>query len=175
MATFSAYFVPVIVAGILVFALIRRVPVFNEFISGAKEGARTCADILPSLVGLITAVSMFRASGALDLLSAAFDPVTSFIGLPKEVIPLALLRPISGGGSIAMLENLIKTYGPDSFAGRVASVMCGATETTFYTITVYFGAVNIKKTRHALPSSILADCTCIVVAVLAVQLIFHIS
>lgn len=168
----SMYFVPCLVLLLLTVALLKRVPVFNEFVSGAKEGAKSCVAILPSLVGLITAVSMLKASGALDMFSAFLRPAADFLGIPKEVIPLALLRPVSGGGSIALLENLIKNCGPDSMAGRIASVMAGATETTFYTITVYFGAVGIKKTRHALPAALTADFTSFIMAGLTVKLFF---
>lgn len=172
MGNLSAYFVPFVVIIILIIGLVRRVPVFSEFIIGAKEGAKSCAAILPSLVGLITAVTMFKASGALDMLSAFLRPAAQWIGIPPEVIPLALLRPVSGGGSIALLENLIKTLGPDSFAGRMAAVMAGSTETTFYTITVYFGAVGIKKTRHALPAALCADFASFIMAGITVRLFF---
>lgn len=172
MHSITGYFVPFIVVLIIIIGLFRKVAVFNEFIIGAKEGAKSCFSILPSLVGLITAVAMFKASGALDMLSAFLRPGAELVGIPAEVIPLALLRPVSGGGSIALLENLIKTCGPDSFAGRMASVMTGATETTFYTITVYFGAIGIKKTRHALPAALCADFTSFIMAGVAVRLFY---
>ncbi len=172
MGEITAYFVPAVMLAILAVALARKVPVFNEFVFGAKEGAKSCFSILPSLVGLITAVSMFKASGALDMLSAFLRPAASLLGIPSEVIPLALLRPVSGSGSIALLENLIKSLGPDSFAGRMAAVMAGATETTFYTITVYFGAIAIKKTRHALPAALCADFASFIMAGVTVRLFF---
>lgn len=172
MGNLSSYFVPVVVVLILLTAFARKVPVFSEFVAGAKEGAKSCVSILPSLVGLITAVTMFKASGALDMISAFLRPAVQWMGVPPEVIPLALLRPVSGSGSIALLENLIKTLGPDSFAGRMAAVMAGSTETTFYTITIYFGAVGIKKTRHALPAALCADFASFIMAGITVRLFF---
>ena len=172
MAELSAWFVPLCVAGILIFSLCKGVAVFSEFIAGAKEGAKNSAEILPSLIGLITAVTMLRESGALELLGKALQPVVEWLGIPGEIVPMILLRPISGGGSIALLENLIKTYGADSFAGRVASVMAGSTETTFYTIAVYFGAVQVKKTRYTLPSALTADFACTALSISFVRLLF---
>jgi len=169
----SAWFVPVAVASVLLFGLIRRVPVFSEFVAGAKEGAKNSVEILPSLIGLITAVTMLRASGAMELLERGIGAVTTQLGIPQEVLPMALLRPISGSGSIALLENLLKTYGPDSLPGRIASVMAASTETTFYTIAVYFGAVRVKKTRYALPAALTADCACTIVSILTVHLLFQ--
>ena len=168
----NVWAVPVVVAGILLTALVRRIPVFDAFMEGARTGARSCMGIFPSLLGLITAVSMLRASGALELLAQAVTPLTAKMGLPAELVPLVLLRPVSGGGSIALLQELLGQVGPDSFAGRAASVMAGATETTFYTITVYFGAVNIRKTRHTLPAALLADVACVLLSLLTVRWFF---
>lgn len=168
----STWTVPAAVGLILAAALLRRVPVFSEFMDGAREGAASCMGIFPSLVGLMTAVAMLRASGALELLGAALAPVTDRIGLPPALVPLVLLRPVSGSGSIALLQELLHAVGPDSFAGRVASVLAGATETTFYTITVYFAAVQVKKTRHTLPAALLADSACVLLALLTVRWFF---
>ena len=170
--TFSAYVIPVAVISIVVFGLIRRVPVFDTFLSGAKEGFSSAVSILPSLVGLIVAVSMLNASGALELLSHFLAPVTNALGFPAEVMPMAILRPISGSGSTAMLTQIFGSHGPDSFIGRVASVIMGSTETTFYAIAVYFAAVGIKKTRHAIPAALAADFTGYVMSVLTVNLFF---
>lgn len=172
MNSISMYFIPAVILTILGAALVKKVPIFQDFISGAKEGAKSCVSILPSLIGLITAVSMLKASGALDMFSAAMAPVAGFLKIPREVIPLALLRPVSGGGSIALLENLIKSCGPDSTAGRIAAVMAGATETTFYTITVYFGAIGVKKTGYALPAALAADFCSFIMAGATVKLFF---
>ena len=166
------YVMPTVVVGIILFGFIRGVPVFDTFIVGAKEGLRSTVGILPALIGLIMAVSMLSASGALDLLSSFLSPVASLIGLPKQVMPLALIRPISGSGSTAVLTQILKSYGSDSFIGRIASVMSASTETTFYAIAVYFGAVNIKKTRHTIPAALTADLTVCILSALTVRLLF---
>ncbi len=168
----NVWAVPVVVAGILLTALFRRIPVFEIFMEGVRSGARSCVSIFPSLLGLITAVSMLRASGVLEGLAQVLAPLTVHIGLPAELVPLVLLRPVSGGGSVALLQELLGQVGPDSFAGRVASVLAGATETTFYTITVYFGAVHIRKIRHTLPAALVADVACVLLSLLTVRWFF---
>lgn len=168
----TAWTVPVVVLLILAIALIRRVSVFQAFTDGAREGAQSAVRIFPSLVGLITAVSMLRASGLLDALATVLQPITARLGLPSELVPLVLLRPISGSGSIALLQELFSRCGPDSLAGRIAAVMAGATETTFYTMTVYYGAVSVRRTRHTLPAAAAADVACVLFALLAVRWYF---
>ena len=172
MADLGSVVVPATIFFILVFGFLRKVPVFDVFVSGAREGAVSCFDILPSLVGLILAVNMLSASGALDLVSSFLRPAALALGLPPEVMPLALMRPVSGSGSNALLLQLFRDYGPDSFVGRVASVMNGSTETTFYAIAVYFGAVGIKKTRHTIPAALTADLVGYIALVWAVRLLF---
>lgn len=173
MDKFGAYVMPAAICIIIVFGILRGVPVFDTFVAGAKEGISSSISILPSLVGLIMAVTMLNASGALDLFSSFIAPAANAIGLPKEVMPLALLRPISGSGSLAILNQLYASNGPDSFIGRVASVMMGSTETTFYAIAVYYGSVGIKKTRHTIPAALSADFTGYLASALAVSLFFH--
>lgn len=168
----GVYAVPAVILCILVFGLSRRVPLFDTFIAGAKEGLSSTISILPSLIGLIMAVTMFSASGALDLFSSLLAPAAHFLGLPPQVMPLALIKPISGSGSTAVLTQIFKDYGPDSFIGRVASVMSGSTETTFYAIAVYFGAVGIRKTRHTIPAALLGDLSACIFSALAVRLFF---
>ena len=169
----GVYAIPVTVVVIILFGLIRRVPIFDTFISGAKEGFSSAVSIIPSLVGLMMAVSMLSASGALDMLSSFLSPLARFLGLPVQVMPLALIRPVSGSGATAILTQIFQNNGTESFAGRVASVMSGSTETTFYAIAVYYGAVNIKKTRHTIPAALTADFTAFVVSALAVNLLFQ--
>ncbi len=169
---FTQYAIPFVIGGIVVFGLIKRVNVFDFFIQGAKEGLNTAINILPALVALMVAVTMLRASGGLDLLVYAFRPLTDRIGLPSEALPLALLRPISGSGSLAMLENILAQYGPDSLIGRVACVLQGSTETTFYTIAVYYGAVGVKNTRHTVFAATAADFAGLVIGCLMVRLFF---
>ena len=163
MTEFGNYLIPCVIGLILVFGLVRRVPLFDTFLEGAKEGAKSTFGIIPALVGLITAVSMLKAFIA---------PLAEKIGLPPQVVPLMLLRPVSGSGSLALVDQIFSSSGVDSFAGRVAAVMMGSTETTFYAIAVYFGSVNIRKTRHTIPSALTADFTSVVIAVLTVRLLF---
>lgn len=170
MPDFGNYLLPLMIAAILITALIRRVPVFDCFLEGAKEGLGTVKGILPSLIGLMAAVAMLRASGALEALTGLIAPAARAIGLPEQCMPLWLLRPVSGSGSLAIMEDIIRENGPDSFAGRVAAVMQGSSETTFYAITVYFGAVGVKNTRHAVPSALIGDAVCFVISALAVRL-----
>lgn len=173
MEQFSVYMMPAVLCIILVFGIIKRVPLFDTFLAGAKEGLRASVAILPALVGLMMAVAMLSASGALELFTVWVSPVADWFGLPAETLPLVLLRPISGSGSTAILTQIYDTYGADGFVGRVASVMMGSTETTFYAIAVYFGAVGVKKTRHAIPAALMADTTGYILSVLAVRLFFR--
>ncbi len=172
MADFGAWVVPLVVAAIVLTGFLHGVPVFDTFISGAKEGLRSSIQIMPTLVGLIMAVSMLNASGALDLLSAFLAPVAHALGLPSQVMPLVLVKPVSGSGSTAVLTQIFSDCGPDSFPGRVASVLSGSTETTFYAVAVYFGSVGVKKTRHTIPAAIVGDLTACILSTLAVRLFF---
>ena len=169
---FSDYIIPVFIAGILIYGLIKKVDIFDEFTVGAKDNLIAAFDILPALIALMTCVGMLNASGAADMLCSAVSPFLEKKGFPAECAPLAFLRPISGSGALAVYEQIISENGPDSFAGRVASVLLGASETTFYTIAVYFGAVKAKKTRHALPCSLAADLTAFILSALFVRVFF---
>lgn len=164
---------PIVIFIIIILGLAKKVPIFDTFLKGAKEGMYSTASILPALVGLVTAVSMLKASGALDIFTSFVEPLVNFFGIPSEVVPLMFLRPVSGSGSIAIIDNIFANYGTDSFISRVASVMMGSTETTFYAIAIYFGAVGIKNTRHAVPSALAADAISYIVATLSVKLLFY--
>jgi spore maturation protein B len=142
--------------------------VFDTFVEGAKEGLKSSISILPTLVGLIMSVSMLSASGALDLMSSFLAPAARVLGLPVEVMPLAIVKPFSGSGSTAVLTQIYKDFGPDS----VASVMSGSTETTFYAVAVYFGSVGIKKTRHTIPAALVGDLTAFILSSLTVHIFF---
>lgn len=159
MTEFTDYILPGLVVFIIGFGAIKGLNVFDIFLDGAKNGFKTVLNITPALIGLIVAVNMLKSSGGLEVITNLLAPVSSFLGIPKEVTPLAILSPVSGSGAVSMFENILKDYGPDSFIGRCASVMMGSTETTFYAITLYFGSCNIKNTRHTLPSAICADLT----------------
>lgn len=161
----SKYAIAVVFLVILSFGLYNGVKVYDVFVEGAKEGAYTILKIMPSLIGLYVAIGVFRASGALELLIYAVSPITSFFKIPKEVLPLVLLRPISGSASLAMVSGIMENYGPDSFIGRIASIMMGSTETIFYTLAVYFGAVGIKKIRYTLVVSLIAGAVSVILSV----------
>lgn len=172
MAAVGDWAIPCVLFGIVLYAFLNGTNVFSEFIEGAKEGLVTAANILPALIALITAVGIFKASGALDMITNFISPLTEKIGMPAEVVPLALLRPISGSGAMVIFNDILSTYGPDSLSGRIASVMQGSTETTFYTIAVYYGATKVKNTRHTVPSSVTADIVGFIMSALAVRIIF---
>ncbi|MBO4898018.1 MAG: spore maturation protein [Clostridia bacterium] len=169
--TISKIILPSFILIIIAAALLKSVPVYDCFLKGAKDGLTSAVSILPSLIGLIAATSMLRASGAFDLLCFSLKDVTSKIGFPAEVLPLALIRPVSGSAALAALRDIYDRYGADSYIGRVASVISGSTDTTFYAIAVYFGAVNIKKTRHTLKSALIADLTSFLIAGFVVSLV----
>lgn len=166
------FIIPLAIGGILAFGLYKRLDVFSLFLEGAREGMKTAVSILPALIGLMTCVGMFKASGGLDVLTAALTPAARFLHLPPEVIPLTLLRPISGSGALTFFEELLRSFGADSRIGQIASVLMGSTETTFYTLAVYFGAVQIRNTRHTLLCSLAADCTGFILSALFVHLLF---
>jgi len=172
MMQIGSYIVPLVVVMIVGHGLSKGLPVFDLFIEGAKDGLLTAARILPALVALMTAVGMFKASGALDLLSFALEPLGKLFGLPRDLLPLALLRPISGSGAMAIFDDLLRIHGPDSLIGRIASVMEGSTETTFYTIAVYYGAAEIRQTRHTVPAALSADLTGFFLSALLVRMLF---
>ena len=166
------YVVPVLLCGVSLFALGKRENVYGLLLEGAESGLKTLYSIVPALVLLLTAVHMLRASGAIDALSQVLAPVFSFFGIPPETAPLVLVRPISGSAALAVGADLMAAYGPDSTIGRTAAIMLGSTETTFYTISVYFGAAGIKRTRYAVPAALLADFTGFCVASLTAKLFF---
>lgn len=169
----TAFVIPCLLAGVALYALTRRVDVYAALTQGAGEGLAVVAKILPALVGLLTAVYMLRASGALELAAQALAPVLTRLGIPPETVALMLVRPVSGSAALGVGAELISTYGPDSQIGRTAAVMLGSTETTFYTIAVYFGAAGIVKTRYAVPAALCADLAGFMAAAWAVRVIFH--
>nr|WP_183598693.1 spore maturation protein [Paenibacillus phyllosphaerae] len=145
------------IAFIPLYAAFKKVPVYESFLEGAKDGFGTAINIIPHLVGMMVAISMFRASGAMDLMIGLIRPLFDQLGIPSEVLPLGLLRPLTGAGSLAFTTELIKTYGPDSMIGRIASTIQGSTDTTLYVLTVYFGAVGIRRSRYALKVGLFSD------------------
>ena len=170
----SSLVVPVLLASVAAVGLGKRVDVYSALTHGAEEGLTVLLRVIPALVGLLTAVSMFRASGAMEWLSVLCAPVLERLGIPPEATLLMLVRPVSGSGALAVGTDLMTTYGPDSYIGRVAAVMLGSTETTFYTIAVYFGSAGIHKTRHTIPAALAADLTGFIASALAVRMFFGI-
>lgn len=165
--------VPLILCAILLHGLYKGVPVFDVFLEGAKEGIGVSFRVLPALIALSTAIGMFSASGALDVLTHALAPVMDFLGMPPEVVPLALLRPVSGSGATVIFKDLLERLGPDSLSGRIASVMMGSSETTFYTMAIYFGATGVRSTRHTLAAGLTADIVGFVMSAVMVRLLFY--
>lgn len=166
------YLVPLVLLGLSALALRRVENVYDTLLAGATEGLKMLTGIVPSLVLLLTAVTMLRQSGAVQLLGNALSPVFSFFGIPPETALLVLIRPISGSAALAVGAELMANYGPDSMIGRTAAVMLGSTETTFYTISVYFGAAGIHRTRYTVPAALIADLTGFITASAAVRLFF---
>jgi spore maturation protein B len=168
----SLWFIPVLIGFILLYGTIKKVPTYETFVEGGKEGIKMAFSIIPFLVGMMVAISIFRASGALDFMIDYIRPGLEKVGIPADIIPLAIIRPISGNAALGMTSDLIATYGPDSFIGRLASTLQGSTDTTFYVLTVYFGAVGIKKMGDALKVGLLADLAGFAAAIIVVTLMF---
>lgn len=169
----TAFVTPCLLAGAALYALRQRVDVFSALTQGAGEGLSVVIRILPALAALLTAVYMLRASGALDALTALLSPALTVLGVPPETAPLLVIRPLSGSGALAAGGDIMRQYGPDSYIGRCAAVMLGCTETTFYTVAVYFGAAGIRKTRYTIPAALTADLAAYLAAAWAVRLFFE--
>ncbi len=168
----STALVPLLLLVIPLAGVVRRVRVFDAFVGGAKDGFNVAVRIIPFLVAMLVAIGMFRASGAMNILARAIEPATRLVGMPAEALPAALLRPLSGSGTLALVSELMKTHGPDSFVGRLASTLYGSTETTFYVLAVYFGAVGIRRTRHAVAAGLLGDLAGVAAALIFCRLLF---
>lgn len=169
MAQFTSFLVPGLLALAALLGLAKQVDVYSALADGALDGLKVLLRIFPALVGLLTAVYMLRASGLLDAAVLALEPVLHLLGIPQEVVALLVVRPVSGSAALGVGAELIERYGPDSLIGRTAAVMLGSTETTFYTVAVYFGAAGIKRSRYAIPAALCADLTGFVVAAWAVR------
>lgn len=168
----SLWAIPVLLVVIPLVGIIRRVKVYDVFIEGAKEGFDVAVKIIPFLVGILVAIGMFRGSGAMDLLMAALRPIVVRTGFPAELVPLTILRSLTGSGSLAFTTDLIKTHGPDSVIARMAATLYGSSETTFYVLAVYFGAVGIRRTRHAVPAALIGDIVAAIAAVVVCAWMF---
>jgi len=166
------WLVPMLIAALLLVGFAAGVRVYEAMIVGAKEGLGVVVRIIPYLVGILVAVGMFRASGAMDLIIRALDPLTSPLGFPAEALPMALLRPLSGSGALGIMVETLETHGPDSFVGMLVSTLQGSTETTFYVLTLYAGAGRVRELRHALPACLIGDLGGAIGATLACHLFF---
>jgi spore maturation protein SpmA len=164
--------IPFLLSAIPLFATLRRVKVYEEFVDGAKEGFDVAIRIIPYLVAMLVAVGMFRAAGGIDMLSHVLSPVLSAIGFPTDLLPMVLVRPLSGSGSLGFFTELVQRFGADSLIARTAGTIYGSTETTFYVLAVYFGSVAIKRTRHALLAGLTADFVSVMVAVMVCKMVF---
>jgi spore maturation protein SpmA len=164
--------IPFLVAFFPLYAALRRVPVYEEFVEGAKEGIQVALRIIPFLVAILAAIGMFRAAGGIDMLSRTLDPFLQAVGFPAELLPLALMRPLSGSGTMGIFSELVATHGPDSLIARMAGTIMGSTETTFYVIAVYFGSVAVRRTRHAVPAGLVADVAGMAASVAICRLVF---
>jgi Uncharacterized membrane protein len=171
MEKIGASVLPIVIGVILIYAFIKEKDVFDLFVSGAKEGMNTTVKILPALIGLLMAVNILKTSGLLEALCSVFAPFADALGISSELVPLALLRPISGSGSSAYVMSIFKSFGPDSETGKIASVLSSATETTFYAVAVYFGATKYKKLYYTVPIALIGDMVTIIFAVLTVKYI----
>ncbi len=167
--------IPIIITATLVLCVFKRVDIMKEFSHGVKDGLDTAKNLIAPLCLMLTAIAMFKASGALDRLTELLSLPAKAVGIPKEVLPLSLLKPFSGSGSFALLSDLFKSYGPDSFIGRVASTIAGSTETTFYTLAVYFGAVGVTKTRHSAFCSLSADILGFILSAFFVRIFMYLT
>ncbi len=172
MKIISTYAIPVFIFVVLGYGYIKGVNVYDSFIEGAKEGLTTAFRVLPYMVAIFVAIGIFRSSGAMDVLITVIAPVTNLLGIPPSILPLAIIRPMSGIASTSMLAEMFRLYGPDSYIGRVASTMMGSTETVFYTISVYYGSIGVKKTRHTVWAALLADLAGLIASIVVCNMVF---
>jgi spore maturation protein B len=168
----SAGALPVLVVGIPLLALLRGVKVYPVFLEGARQGFETGVRVIPALVAVVVALGMLKASGALEIFAHLVSPVTAWMGIPAPAVPMIVIRPLSGGGALGVVADVLRAEGPDSYAGRLVSVMAGSTETTFYVLAVYMGSVAVTRYRHALAAGLLADLAGFAASVVAVKLVF---
>lgn len=169
----SIFAIPVMMTTILIHGLIKGVKLYDAFTEGAQEGFKTAVRIMPYLIAIFLAVNILRKSGGMDYIIRVFLPITRPLGIPSEILPLAFIRPFSGSGSLAVLKDIITTYGPDSLIGRVASTMMGSAETIFYTMAIYFGAVGIQKSRHTVAAALISHIAAILASVMICRLLFR--
>jgi spore maturation protein SpmA len=164
--------IPLLLSFFPLYAALRRVKVYEEFVEGAKEGFKTSIMIIPYLVAILVAIGMFREAGGIEMITKALKPALNAVGFPTELLPLSLVRPLSGSGTLGLFSDIVKEHGPDSLLARTAGTIFGSTETTFYVIAVYFGAVAVKRTRHAVPAGLIADAVGIIASIIICRMMF---
>lgn len=170
---FSDLILPLIITFILIYGLIKKVNIIDSFVKGAAQNLKTAVEIFPSILLLMVTIGMFNASGGIELITKLLSPVTSFLGFPEECVPLAILRPLSGSGALSIFDSILSENSPDGFAGRVASVLMGSTETTFYTLSVYYSACKVKPTKKIIFCALFADLAGFIMSSLTVTIIYH--
>jgi len=168
----SVWIIPLFLLFVLLVAVWKKIPAYELFVEGGKDGIKIAFSILPFLVGMLVSISILRSSGALEAFINLITPLLTWIGIPPDIVPLALVRPISGNAALGMTTELIAEHGPDSFIGRLASTMQGSTDTTLYILTIYFGAVGIRKMGYAIKVGLLADFIGILASVIIVSMVF---
>jgi spore maturation protein B len=171
-STISLWLIPIMIGFILIYGTLKKVPTYEVFVEGGKEGVKIAISIIPFLIGMLVAITVFRESGALEFFVNLIRPALLALGIPPEIVPLAIIRPISGTAALGMMSDIVSAYGPDSFIGRLASTLQGSTDTTLYVLTVYFGAVGIRKMGDALKVGLLADLVGIAAAIFIVTIMF---
>lgn len=172
MSNLSAYFLPVLILMIITFAVIKKVPIYEEFVEGAKDGFKVSVSIIPYLVAIIVAISMFRASGAIDLIAGLAGNLFAKISVPVDILPVMITRSLSGSATLGLFSDIATTHGTESYITKLAAIMVGSSETTFYVLSVYFGSVGIKKYRYAILIGLVADFIGIVLAILVARCFF---
>jgi spore maturation protein B len=172
LAVVSKWAIPTLLFFVPAYGMLRRLPVYQTFIEGAVEGFHTAVRIIPYLVGMMISIGVFRASGAMEVLAGLLGPILDLLQLPPDILPLAIMRPLSGSAALGLAAEIINTYGPDSFIGRLASTMQGTTDTTFFVLTIYFGSVGIKYYRHAVVAGLLADLTTLIASIIICKQMF---
>ena len=168
----SSLIIPIMVLGVVIYGIYKKVNIYDVFIEGAKESFEMIFTVFPYLLGMMLAINLFLHSNILSNISSLITPILDLIGIPFDIIPMAIMRPISGTSSLAILNNIFESFGPDSFVGRLASTIQGSTDTTFYVITLYFGSIGIKKIRYSLYAGLFADLIGIIASIVIVQLVF---
>lgn len=166
------YLVPIIAGYIIIYGLYKKIDIFDTFIEGVKEGINTSYHLFPIIFSMVIAINILTNSNILLDISSTLKPILKILSFPSEILPLAIIKPISGSSSIVILNDILSKYGPDTYIGRIASVIGGSTDTTIYIISLYFGSINIKKTKYALPVGLLADLICIIISVIVINILF---